>query len=105
MTTDVLEGLQEQGHPIAGGTTGENLLIRGIAWNELDIGTVLVTQYVKLRITGDAPPCKTIKASFVDGYFMALSHKKRAQQTRWYAEVLQEGMMHRGESIKIDSVS
>ena len=105
MSTDVMELLQVQGHPIAGGTTGENLLIRGIAWNELDIGTILVTHEVKLRITGDAPPCKTIKASFVDGYFMALSHKKRAQQTRWYAEVLQEGMMHRGESIKIDSVS
>ena len=105
MSTDVMERLQAEGHPIAGGTTGENLLIRGIAWNELDVGTILVTQHVKLRITGDAPPCKTIKASFVDGKFMALSHKKTAQQTRWYAEVLQEGMMHRGESIEIDSLN
>ena len=74
MTTDVLEGLQEQGHPIDQGTTGENLLIRGIAWHELDVGTILVTEHVRLRITGDAPPCKTIKASFVNGNFMALSH-------------------------------
>ena len=105
MTTDVLEGLQEQGHPIDQGTTGENLLIRGIAWHELDIGTILVTEHVRLRITGDAPPCKTIKASFVKGNFMALSHKRKPQQTRWYAEVLEEGMMHRGESIKIDSLN
>ena len=105
MSTDVMERLQAEGHPIAGGTTGENLLIRGIVWNELDIGTILVTEHVKLRITGDAPPCKTIKASFVQENFMALSHKKTPQQTRWYAEVLQEGMMHRGESIKLDSLS
>lgn len=105
MSTDVLELLQEQGHPIAGGTTGENLLIRGIAWNELDVGTILATEHVRLRITGDAPPCKTIKASFVKGNFMALSHKKTPQQTRWYAEVVREGMMHRGESIEIKSLS
>ena len=105
MSTDVMEILQAEGHPIAGGTTGENLVIRGIDWDELDVGTILVTQHVKLRITGDAPPCKTIKASFINGNFMALSHKKTPQQTRWYAEVIQEGMMHLGESINIDSLS
>lgn len=105
MSTDVLERLQKQGHPIDQGTTGENLLIRGIAWDQLDVGTILRTEHVRLRITGDAPPCKTIKASFLQGNFMALSHKKKAQQTRWYAEVLQEGVMHRGESIEIQSLN
>lgn len=105
MTTDILESLQEQGHPIEGGTTGENLLIEGIPRTMLDVGTVIQTNQVTLRITGDAPPCKTIKASFIEGGFISLSHKREAQTTRWYAEVLREGTLHCDEAIHIEDIN
>jgi MOSC domain-containing protein YiiM len=102
MSLDVMQELQDQGHPISGGTTGENLLISGIAWNELNVGSFIQTGEVTLRITSDAPPCKTIKTSFLDGKFKALSHKMMPQKTRWYAEVIREGVLHQGESIRIE---
>ena len=102
MSMDVMERLQDEGHPISGGTTGENLLISGIAWTEFKIGSVTQTGEVTLRITSDAPPCKTIKASFLDGKFKALSHKMMPQKTRWYAEVIREGVLHIGEEIRIE---
>lgn len=102
MSLDVMQELQDQGHPISGGTTGENLLISGIAWSELNVGSFIQTGEVTLRITSDAPPCKTIKTSFLDGKFKALSHKMMPQKTRWYAEVIREGVLHQGESIRIE---
>jgi MOSC domain-containing protein YiiM len=99
---DVMERLQDEGHPISGGTTGENLLISGIAWTEFKVGSVIQTGEVTLRITSDAPPCKTIKASFLEGRFKALSHKVMPQKTRWYAEVIREGVLHHGEAIRIE---
>ena len=105
MTSDVLEQLQAEGHPIDGGTTGENLLIAGIPRTSLDVGAVIKTEDVTLRITGDAPPCKTIRASFVDGGFKSLSHKLEAQTTRWYAEVVKEGTLHCNEVIHIEAIN
>ena len=105
MSLDVMESLQNDGHPIEGGSTGENLLIEGCTWKDFEVGTVLRTEEVVLRITGDAPPCKTIRDSFTNGTFKSLSHSILAQKTRWYAEVLQEGTLHRGEEIQIDAIS
>lgn len=102
MSMDVMERLQDEGHPISGGTTGENLLISGIAWTEFKVGSVIQTGEVTLRITSDAPPCKTIKASFLDDRFQALSHKVMPQKTRWYAEVIREGVLQNGEAIQIE---
>ena len=102
MSMDVMERLQDEGHPISGGTTGENLLISGIAWTEFKVGSVIQTGAVTLRITSDAPPCNTIKASFLDGKFKSLSHKVMPQKTRWYAEVIREGVLHLGEAIRIE---
>ncbi|MDE0857859.1 MAG: MOSC domain-containing protein [Candidatus Poseidoniaceae archaeon] len=105
MALDVMESLQRDGHPIEGGSTGENLLIEGIAWTDFEVGTVLRTEEVVLRITGDAPPCKTIRDSFTNGTFKSLAHTILAKKTRWYAEVLQEGTLHLGEAIQIDAIS
>ena len=99
LSEEIIEQLQESGHPISGGTTGENVLVRGFDWNMFDIGSVLSTSTLTLRITGAATPCKTIKASFLDGQFNLLSHKKNPHQTRWYAEVLHPGQLRIGMDI------
>lgn len=99
MTTSVMEALQQEGHPIGPGTTGENVLIDGISPEALREGTELLLGTVVLRITADAPPCKTIRASFIGGEFKALSHRREAGRTRWYAEVLVEGTLTLGDSV------
>ena len=50
---------------------------------------------VELEVVSAATPCKTISASFTDGYFNRISHKKYPGETRWYCKVLKEGQISR----------
>ena len=102
LTNETLEHLQSLGHPITGGSTGENLLLN-IPQASLDIGVQLTFNEVQLEITMAAPPCKTIAESFTGGDFSQLSDKKHPGQTRWYARVLHEGIIHDGEEVSINS--
>lgn len=97
----VLEHLQSEGHPISPGSTGENVLLGGTGAGELRIGSQLEFGEVRLCITSDAPPCKTIQASFQKGNFNHLSHRKIQGQTRWYARVLREGTITVGDEVLI----
>jgi MOSC domain-containing protein YiiM len=89
-------------HPIRGGTTGENLLI-DVDEDSLKPGIRLKFTHVELEITTPAPPCKTIQESFTNGDFKQLSHKLNPQRTRWYAKVIQEGIIQIDEVVEINS--
>lgn len=102
LSNQTLEFLQNEGHPISGGSTGENLLI-DVDEEFLRPGVRLKFANVELEITSPAPPCKTIQASFTNGDFKQLSHKLNPQRTRWYAQVIQEGMIHVDEVVDISS--
>ena len=92
MQWELMQELQAAGHPIHPGSTGENLLIKGLERDELQVGAMLsIGTNVIIEITGDAPPCKTIRNSFLDGRFKALSHVIEPQNTRWYARINNEG--------------
>ena len=102
LSNQTLEFLQNEGHPISGGSTGENLLI-DVDEEFLRPGVRLKFANVELEITSPAPPCRTIQASFTNGDFKQLSHKLNPQRTRWYAKVIQEGMIHVDEVVDISS--
>lgn len=102
LSNQTLEFLQDQGHPIDGGSTGENLLL-DIESSFLKQGTRLKFEHVQLEITTPAPPCKTIKNSFTNGEFKHLSHKLNPSQTRWYARVISEGIITNDETFQINS--
>jgi MOSC domain-containing protein YiiM len=97
----VLTRLISEGHPIGPGSTGENILIQGLEPSSFSTGVILDFGTVTLQITGPAPPCKTIKASFLNEGFTALSHKLDSSQTRWYASVLKAGKVETGQSVSI----
>jgi len=100
MAEEVLAGLVADGHPIHPGSTGENVLISGIEPTTYAPGVHLNFESgVVLEITTDAPPCATISASFIDGRFHALSHKRQVAITRWYARVVEEGNLSLGQSV------
>src|SRR6185503_150995 len=48
---DVIRLLQQEGHPIAPGTTGENLTVSGIDWRDVVPGRRLRIGEVQLEIT------------------------------------------------------
>lgn len=85
---EVLKKLQDEGHPISPGTTGENLLVSGY---NLTIGSTFSIGEVELEVVSAATPCKTIRDSFTNGNFNRLSHKKYPGDTRWYCKVLRTG--------------
>lgn len=105
MLDSVMEKLISEGHPIGPGTTGENILIDGLEPSSLKDGIILDLGNVRLQITGPAPPCKTIKDSFISGKFKALSHKFDPSQTRWYASVIVEGTVTTGQRVSLLSGS
>lgn len=89
-----IEALAAEGHPIAPGTTGENLTVVGLDWSILAVGTRLaVGDDVVLEITGPAPPCTTIAGSFTGGAFTRISDKLHPGWSRLYARVLREGLV------------
>ena len=104
LADSIIEELQSSGHPIAGGSTGENILLN-VSPQLLEQGVQLEFSTVVLEITMPAPPCKTISESFIDGEFNLLSHKKYPGQTRWYARVLTEGTIHQNETVSINSIA
>lgn len=101
MLWEVMQELQHAGHPIYPGSTGENILIKGFDSSQLKVGSIMsIGQKVIIEITSDAPPCKTIRDSFLEGRFKALSHVVEPQKTRWYARIISEGEIILNDVVK-----
>ena len=101
-SSEVINHLQIAGHPIYPGSVGENILIQGIAWDAVSIGTQFHFNQVILEITSDAPPCRTIKDSFLNEEFKCISAKINQHSTRWYAKVIQSGEVLIGEDVVLN---
>ncbi len=98
---NIIRDLQNKGHPISPGSTGENILIGGSSIGDITIGTILKFNELEIQITQDAPPCRTISQSFTDGEFKLIAHKKYHQYTRWYARVLKPGTVSDNEEYEL----
>ncbi len=99
-SAEKIAALQAEGHPIAAGTTGENLTISGLDWDRLAIGDrLLIGSWVELEITGYAAPCNTIAASFQRGWFSRISQRLYPGWSRLYARVISEGEVRTGDPV------
>jgi len=98
-SSEVINRLHNEGHPIYPGSVGENILVQGIPWDVISIGTQFHFNQVILEITSDAPPCRTIKDSFLNEEFKCISAKIYPHSTRWYAKVIQSGEVVTGENV------
>jgi MOSC domain-containing protein YiiM len=96
---EVLQALRSEGHPVRPGDVGENVLLRGIPFEDLAGGDVLQIGEVRARLTGPAPPCRTIADAFTDGTFRVIDAKRHPSRARWYAEVLEEGDVRPGDAV------
>jgi MOSC domain-containing protein YiiM len=100
-SAELIAALRAEGHPIAPGTTGENLTVAGIDWATLRVGDrLLIGEWVELEITGHAAPCSNIEASFADGLFKRISQKVHPGWSRLYARVLAEGLVREGDAVE-----
>ena len=100
---ELIQALQAEGHPIFPGSVGENLTIDGLDWSALEAGVVVaVGAAVRLQLTQRVEPCKTIAGSFADRQFKRIKPDRVPAQTRWYARVLQEGVVRAGDDVRIE---
>jgi len=98
---ELIEALQAEGHPIEAGTTGENLTISGLDWDEIKPGVKLQVGEALLEITKYAQPCKQIVDSFADKDSTRIAQKQHSGWSRLYAKVLQEAVVHEGDEVLV----
>ncbi|MDB4949116.1 MAG: uncharacterized protein JWM27_1765 [Gemmatimonadetes bacterium] len=99
---EVIERLRGEGHPIAPGTAGENVTLRGIDWTRMLPGARLrLGGQVEVELTRYTAPCRNISASFHDGRFTRISQKVHPGESRIYARVLREGWLVAGDAVEM----
>lgn len=100
-STEVIEGLKTEGHPIYPGATGENLTISGLDWNQVTPGVQLQLGEAVVEVTDYTTPCKNIAHAFESGDFMRISQKKFPGQSRVYGKILVEAVVYEGDPVSI----
>jgi len=99
---EVIERLRAEGHPIAPGTVGENLTIRGIDWSLVKPGASLAFEGgVVLGVTSYTTPCSTIRASFADSDSRRIKQELHPGESRVYTRVIREGVVRTGEVVRL----
>jgi MOSC domain-containing protein YiiM len=102
-SSERVEALRDEGHPIHPGALGENILIEGLDWTLVSAGaTLALGESVRVEITRDAAPCKTIGHCFVEGEFKRSSEKVHPGWSRMYAKVTREGVVAVGDEVIVE---
>jgi MOSC domain-containing protein YiiM len=96
-SADLIEALNGEGHPIAPGSIGENLTLAGIDWEQMRPEVRLEIGDVVLEVTKATTPCSKIAGAFREGAFARVSHKLHPGWSRFYARVLNEGVVSVGD--------
>ena len=105
LSAELIARLNAEGHPIAPGTTGENLTVSGLDWPALVPGVRLAAGDVELEVVSYATPCKTIRDSFTEGRFERISQKTHPGESRLYARVIREGTVRPGDALRVATTS
>lgn len=94
-STEAIDLLRADGHPIAPGLAGENVTITGLPWGRVRPGVQLRLGDVLAEVSAYALPCKQNAAWFLGGRFDAMHHRHGAV-SRVYATVLEPGTITHG---------
>lgn len=99
---DLIERLQDEGHLIEAGFSGENLTLAGLEWEKLEPGDRLqIGPDVQVEIMSYTAPCDLNARWFRDGDYRRISQKKNPGWSRVYAKVLREGLVTPGDAVEI----
>jgi MOSC domain-containing protein YiiM len=101
-SAEVIEGLQDEGHPIAFGSAGENVTVRGLDWSALTPGVRLQVGSAVLQVSSYAIPCAKNAGWFSDGGFRRMAQEIRPGRSRVYGLVLRPGEASRGDDVVVE---
>ncbi|UCE64749.1 MAG: MOSC domain-containing protein [Nitrospirota bacterium] len=99
---DLIQALQQEGHNLEAGSTGENLTLATLDWERLQPGHRLrIGPDVHIEIISYADPCRRNAQWFVNSDYKRISQKIYPGWSRLYARVVSEGGIRRGDLIEI----
>ncbi|TSA01499.1 MAG: MOSC domain-containing protein [Nitrospiraceae bacterium] len=99
---DLIERLQDEGHSIEAGSSGENLTFAGLEWEKLKPGNRLqVGSEVQLEIMSYTSPCDKNAQWFLGRDYKRVSQKLNPGWSRLYAKVLREGVVRPGDEVVV----
>jgi MOSC domain-containing protein YiiM len=102
-TTDKIKELNNEGWPIQPGDIGENFLLDGLKYADLNIGSTLRVGEVQLEISEICNPCKNLSALDYVGKDRITEFIQTMKGRRgWYCRVLKEGNVATGDPVHID---
>ncbi|MHA2097117.1 MAG: MOSC domain-containing protein [Candidatus Kariarchaeaceae archaeon] len=102
MTVDALKQLETEGWPIKPGDIGENFTIDGIPYGSIEIGHKYAVGGVTIQITEICNPCARLSnLSYVGEEKVNEFIKTMKNRRGWYAKVLKEGSVSKGEKITL----
>ncbi len=96
-SAEVIQTFAQQGHPIAAGSAGENVTLRGLDWADVRPGVRLQLGTVVCDVIAFALPCRSNARWFLGGDFMSMHHD-RGPVSRVYAAVKQPGRIATGDA-------
>ena len=100
---ELIERLQDEGHPIDAGLSGENLTLAGLDWDLIRPGIRLsVGPDVELEVTSYTTPCSKNGRWFRDDDVSRISQKTNPGWSRVYAKVLYEGIVRPGDAVMVE---
>jgi MOSC domain-containing protein YiiM len=100
---ELIERLQDEGHPIDVGLSGENLTIAGLEWDLVKPGAVLsLGPDLQLEVTSYTSPCSKNGRWFRDDDFSRISQNANPGWSRVYARVLREGIVRPGDTVTVE---
>ena len=101
-STEIIDALRAEGHPIAPGLAGENITITGLDWPTIRPGTEMRIGELRAEISGYATPCSKNADWFVDRYFNRMAHDEHPGWSRVYAWVLEPGTVGEGDEVTVE---
>jgi MOSC domain-containing protein YiiM len=101
-SVELIERMQDEGHSIDAGCSGENLTVAGLDWEKLEPGAQLkIGPDVRLEVVSYCAPCEHNARWFRDGDINRISQKTNPGWSRLYARVLQTGVVRPGDAIEV----
>lgn len=99
---ELIERLQDEGHPIYAGSSGENLTLAGLEWERLEPGMRLnIGPDVQLEVASYCAPCEWNACWFRDGDISRIFQKTNPGWSRLYAKVLHGGVVRPGDAVLV----
>lgn len=100
-SSEVIDALRAEGHPVRPGAAGENITVTGIDWASLRPGTRLLIGQVLCEVSAWATPCRKIDRWFT-GRSDRIDHDRHPGWSRAYAWVLEPGTIATGDGVLVE---